>query len=84
MLKRDELYDLNSCLNKAAPDEPIFVLRANDESAASQVRAWAGHYYHSKGTEYGIIDIRQREKYNDALATADQMDAWRKAKGMKV
>jgi hypothetical protein len=84
MLKRDELANPKSCLNQAADDEPIFTLRANDELAASIVRSWAGHYHFIKATEYGLIDERQRAKYNDALQLADQMDAWRKSKGMKT
>jgi len=41
MLKKDELECPTSCLNKAADDEPIFVLRAHDELAPMVVRHWA-------------------------------------------
>lgn len=41
MLKRDELADPNSCLNKAADNEPIFVLRAQDISSPVLVDLWA-------------------------------------------
>lgn len=84
MLKRNELDNPNSCLNQAADDEPVFVLRANDERASGTVRSWAGHYYFAKASEYGLVDERQRAKYHDALESADQMDAWRIAKGMKI
>lgn len=36
--KLNEIADQNSCLNKAADDEPIFVLRANDEAALATIR----------------------------------------------
>jgi len=40
MLKRDELANPESCINKAADDEPVFVLRANDENAPAIVLEW--------------------------------------------
>lgn len=40
MIKSAELSHKNSCLNKAASDEPIFVLRAKDPVAAETVRQW--------------------------------------------
>lgn len=41
MKKYDEIHDPVSCLNKAALDEPLFVLRAKDRLAPSVVRVWA-------------------------------------------
>lgn len=68
MIKRDELKTPTSCLNKAAPDEPIFVLRGKDALAAMAVRHWAvmAQGEHEPG------------KITEALALADQMDEWRK------
>lgn len=40
MLKRDELKYSHSCLNKAAMDEPLFVLRANDPISAKVIHYW--------------------------------------------
>ena len=40
MLKRDELTNPKSCLNKAADDEPVFVLRAQDFTAPIVIREW--------------------------------------------
>ena len=40
MLKKDELRDKNSCLNKAANDEPVFVLRAQDLLAPKVINFW--------------------------------------------
>lgn len=39
--KAEVIADQNSCLNKAAPHEPIFVLRAKDPIAVKCIRYWA-------------------------------------------
>lgn len=41
MRKRDELSNPNSCLNKTADDEFIFILRAQDFLAPETVEDWA-------------------------------------------
>jgi hypothetical protein len=41
MIKRDELDDHNSCLNRASDSERIFVLLARDAAAPVAIRAWA-------------------------------------------
>lgn len=60
MEKALELRDPNSCLNKAAADELVFVLREKDPLFAQTVRHWAAmaHYVHEPA------------KINDALMTA--------------
>jgi len=40
MLKRDEIQDTNSCLNKASDSERLFVLLARDPAAPVAIRAW--------------------------------------------
>jgi hypothetical protein len=75
MIKSKEVVG-PSCLTRAHDDEPIFVLRANDEYAPMLVRAWADNYLGSKGI--GITDM-QFAKYNEALELADQMDRWKRA-----
>ena len=76
MLKRDELATQTSCLNRAADDEPIFVLRANDENAPAIVCAWARDYLESKGG-YGKASRVQIEKYEESIQLASQMRVWR-------
>ena len=66
MIKRDELKDPQSCLNKAAPDEPVFVLRARDPVAAQTVRHWAT-------MAHGIHEV---EKVESAFRAADLMEKW--------
>lgn len=68
MNKADNLRNPSSCLNKAAPDEPLFILRAKDPHAAQAVRHWATM---SEGTH-------EPEKIAQALDAANRMDAWRK------
>ena len=41
MLKTDEISNPNSCLNKARPDERLFVLLARDPAAPDVIRFWA-------------------------------------------
>jgi hypothetical protein len=79
-LKRDEIANPNSCLNKAADDEPIFVLRANDPVAAAIVRIWAERYVSEKiehNTD-GILTGAQLLKAQEARGLANQMDSWRR------
>ncbi len=56
-----------SCYDKAADDEPIFVLRAQDGIAPMVVRMWADM------AEYlGVSE----EKVEEARLLADQMEEW--------
>lgn len=67
MLKKLELAKTFSCLNKAKPDEPIFVIRAKDELASQTLRLWAA-----------MADgLHEPEKISEALQCADEMDKWR-------
>lgn len=63
--KREEL--ISGCLARAADDEPIFVLRAQDRLAPFVVRYWA-----AQAEKWGT----PREKLDEALALAAQMEAW--------
>jgi hypothetical protein len=77
MLKKDEINNQHSCLNSAADDEPVFVLRGNDELAPQVIRAWARVYKAAKGVN---ITEKQTAKYTEALQSADKMEAWKKMK----
>ena len=65
----------DSCLAKAATDEPIFVLRAKDKTAPNLVRAWATNAA-SLGAPY--------EKTREARELADAMERWQKENGCEV
>lgn len=58
----------DSCLTKAADDEPIFVLRAQDRTAAQVVRIWTDYNEMRLGADH--------PKIVEARALADRMDAW--------
>jgi len=75
MKKRDEIANRDSCLNRAADDEPLFVLRAHDPRMSTVVRMWADEYADDKG---GVakMDARELAKYNDALAAAREAENW--------
>lgn len=75
--KRVELQNADGCFNRAAEDEPIFVLRANDELAASVVRVWADYYRTRKRAIHGSLSPQQNAKYQEALKLAQEMDDWR-------
>lgn len=78
MLKRDELASPFSCINKAADDEPVFVLRANDPVAAKVVRFWASEYVSRKRdmSTDGLLTHTQITKAQEARGCANEMDAW--------
>jgi hypothetical protein len=78
MKKRDEING-PSCLTNAADDEPLFVLRANDELAPDIVRRWADRYYVSKGG-LGKMTATQMAKCTEAAALASDMERWREKK----
>jgi hypothetical protein len=86
MIKRHEITG-PSCLTSAADDEPLFVLRANDELASGLVRSWAEQYIKSKGDPRHalvgnpvVATDQQWAKYQEALRLADAMDVWRATK----
>mgnify|MGYP001596414901 CR=1 FL=1 len=64
-IKTEELK--SGCIAKAADDEPVFVLRAQDRLAPALVRAWA-----SLAREHGCSD----EKCNEAVQLARAMEQW--------
>lgn len=66
MLKKIELLSQSSCLNKAGPDEPIFVLRANDPLYAATIRLWAAM----------AADVHEPQKVSDALHAAALGEKW--------
>jgi hypothetical protein len=72
MIKKEELTNPTSCINKAFDDEPIFVLRAKDPVAIQTIYYWM-HQRICTGSE----------KYNDpkmkeAEQLAQLMHQWRR------
>jgi hypothetical protein len=68
VLKNEELASPTSCINKAAPDEPVFVLRGKDICSAFAVRQWAN--VAEAGSHH------EPEKIAHAREWADRMEAY--------
>ena len=67
----------SSCLKKATDDEPIFVLRAQDQLSADCVRDWAQKFMFINTDENGVwLSEKAEKKYNAALSTAYDMERW--------
>jgi hypothetical protein len=74
-----KLQEMQSgCFAKAAPDEPLFVLRAQDRNAPKLVRRWAEdlRQYHIRNGTSGHDLAKAISKYTEAMETADLMEAW--------
>ena len=59
------------CYDKIGPDEPFFILRAQDAEAADLVELWA---LRAKAAGCPL------DKINEALATCEEMRRWPKRK----
>jgi hypothetical protein len=58
------------CYDNAAPDEPLFVLRASDPATPHAIRAWAQQ----------AVDVGHRSvKINEAFEYAREIEAWQAA-----
>ena len=64
------------CLGKAALDEPVFVLRAQDKFAPDLLESWSHKVDVAKGCA--------TEKGRKARALAHQMRAWQEMNSCKV
>jgi hypothetical protein len=73
MLKKDEIANQSSCLNRSSEEEPVFVLRGADVTAPNIIREWVKQrigWGRNKPEDSQIVE---------ALALAIQMEAWRSA-----
>jgi hypothetical protein len=75
MEKHLETSDPSSCLNKAHPNEPLFVLRGQDRVAAEVVRYWV---YLASGGMPHLFQLPKdiSAKAMEALKIAKAMEAW--------
>lgn len=73
--KSEILSDPNSCLNKAADDEPLFILRAQDVLAPIAVQYWAKLVTQSCQPNLDVV-----EKVSDACLVATSMQTYRQRK----
>jgi hypothetical protein len=63
------------CADKAAPDEPIFTVRAHDQLAPEIVRTWAKRA-HEAGSPAAKVE--------EALRIAAAMETWQTHNGAKI
>ena len=66
-IEREKAARGEGCLGKAHPDEPVFILRAQDAHAAELVEQWA---IWARGTGC------PSDKVNEAFALAEEMRRW--------
>ena len=64
------------CYQNAAPDEPVFTLRAKDPAAAAAIRFWMKVRYEMK-KRAGEFDEREQAKQEEAERCAVAMEEWR-------
>jgi hypothetical protein len=64
------------CYAAAAPDEPIFILRANDPLAPVIVRFWAELYQDAK-RRAGAWSNGSIARYCEAMDCSEEMRAWK-------
>lgn len=84
MIKSLELSSPNSCINKAADNEPVFVLRAHDMCAPEAVRYWAYLAAGGPPINFAVNPVPQLvnlsdhlvEKLKGAFMSARAMEAW--------
>jgi len=64
------------CLAKCADDEPIFVLRAQDVTAADAVDLWVDHVIQAYDARGIPIPSGLHVKLGEATAQAERMRDW--------
>lgn len=67
MKKTEELSNPNSCLNKAKPDELLFVLLGRDKAAPWAVRHWIMHRIRLGLNQDGDPQIVEAEEWARAV-----------------
>ena len=78
MIKREEIADSSSCLNKARDDEPIFVLLARDAAAIHAVMCWI-----NARIELGL-NIPTDGKLDEAVKWCVEASKWRDDNGRRT
>ena len=70
---------LFDCYKEAGSDEPIFILRANDELAPNIIRFWAEEYRISKlkKSKDNKLTPKQESRYQEARLCARSMEVWK-------
>lgn len=72
MIKRKEVNDPKSCLNRARDDEMVFVLLGRDRAAATAIRAWARERVWLGLNSHGDAQITESLDLADAIQNEQQ------------
>lgn len=72
------------CLGRAASDEPVFILRAQDMLAPQIVEAWADDLEAATRDEIGVRRSWYDRKVREARALAHEMRAWQELNRKKL
>jgi hypothetical protein len=72
--RKDYTERIQDSANKIPADEPVFLIRAQDQVSAQAVRAWA-HLHRVNGGSDTAFTL--------AMAHADRMEQWGKTHGTK-
>jgi hypothetical protein len=73
--RKDYNERIQDAQNKIPADEPVFLIRAQDQVGHLAVRAWAHMHRHNGGSDVA---------YDLAMEHADKMEAWAKKHGSKA
>lgn len=73
--KAEILADPNSAFNRAADDEPLFVLRAHDLAAPLAVRDWLD--LRQKMIRHGVRPVSDYPEIQTAAEVAAAMHDWK-------
>ena len=68
MTKHDEIYNPESCLNKAKADEQMFILLARDKASPATIRFWCNERVALGKNVFSDPQIQE------ALNAADRME----------
>jgi hypothetical protein len=83
--KKEELASTTGCLAKAARDEPIFVLRAQDKLAPMVVQYWIQLVEaERRATGASTMELIEDPKLQAAHNLSKQMEEWQREHGCKV
>jgi hypothetical protein len=88
MRKRQELLDPQSCMNKANPNELVFVLLGRDAAAPAAIAAWAQERIRLEKNAPGDSQVTQAletarlmERERLGLDTAEPLTVWENSPG---
>lgn len=84
MRKTQELSDPTSCLNKARPDEILFVLLARDAAAPVAIESWVAERLRLGKNQPADAQITEALAAADAMREQQDAAAWASHRGLSM